>query len=193
MAVGRGGGTMTTNGILARKLAPVTPELESTALLYTRDLLVSTERLERRVQELERELAAARDARICRHAAELAELRAEAAKPPRIVYVERPEQDPNLIPLSPSCTFDVAARRLVTETARVRLGPVEARILLTLARRPRQVVPCADLLADVWPGRDVGWNTLRTKVSLVRGKLRQAGGVALLNVLGEGYQLVPVS
>jgi two-component system response regulator MprA len=87
--------------------------------------------------------------------------------------------------------LDAAAHAIVTADARVRLTPIEFRLLATLAARPGEVVRRTTLVAAGWPdGAIVHDNTLDAYVARIRRKLREARSrVAVTTVRGVGYTL----
>ena len=87
--------------------------------------------------------------------------------------------------------LDAAAHALVSGDVRVRLTPIEFRLLAVLAARPGEVVRRATLVAAGWPdGAIVHDNTLDAYVARVRRKLREADvPVGVTTARGVGYSL----
>jgi two-component system, OmpR family, response regulator len=87
--------------------------------------------------------------------------------------------------------LDAAAHALVSGDVRVRLTPIEFRLLAVLAARPGEVVRRATLVAAGWPdGAIVHDNTLDAYVARVRRKLREAEvRVGVTTARGVGYAL----
>ncbi len=87
--------------------------------------------------------------------------------------------------------LDAAAHALVSGDVRVRLTPIEFRLLAVLAARPGDVVRRATLVAAGWPdGAIVHDNTLDAYVARVRRKLREADvPVGVTTARGVGYSL----
>lgn len=88
-------------------------------------------------------------------------------------------------------TIDPATQRLEREggAAPLSLERSSFDLLLTLARRPGEVVGKDELLAAVWPGRVVSDNSLAQAVRKLRAALADADGSAVQLVRGFGYRL----
>jgi two-component system response regulator MprA len=87
--------------------------------------------------------------------------------------------------------LDPAAHALVTAEHRVRLTPLEFRLLALLAAHPGEVVRRRSLIAAGWPdGAIVHDNTLDAYVARIRRKLREAGvALGVTTARGVGYSL----
>jgi two-component system, OmpR family, response regulator len=87
--------------------------------------------------------------------------------------------------------LDASAHAIVNGDRRVRLTPLEFRLLATLAARPGDVVRRAALVAAGWPdGAIVHDNTLDAYLARIRRKLRDADAtVAITTARGIGYSL----
>lgn len=84
-------------------------------------------------------------------------------------------------------TVDKARRRVRAEGAEVHLTPIEFDLLLSLARRPGQVVSRQRLLAEVWDWADAsGTRTVDSHVKALRKKI---GAERIRTVHGVGYSL----
>lgn len=103
--------------------------------------------------------------------------------------VEQDEPDTPLELGSPEhpLTVDKARRRVRAEGAEVHLTPIEFDLLLSLARRPGQVVSRQRLLAEVWDWADAsGTRTVDSHVKALRKKI---GAERIRTVHGVGYSL----
>ena len=84
-------------------------------------------------------------------------------------------------------TVDRARRRVRADGAEVHLTPIEFDLLLSLARRPGQVVSRQSLLAEVWDWADAsGTRTVDSHVKALRKKI---GAERIRTVHGVGYSL----
>jgi DNA-binding response OmpR family regulator len=84
-------------------------------------------------------------------------------------------------------TVDKARRRVRAGGAEVHLTPIEFDLLLSLARRPGQVVSRQRLLAEVWDWADAsGTRTVDSHVKALRKKI---GAERIRTVHGVGYAL----
>jgi DNA-binding response OmpR family regulator len=84
-------------------------------------------------------------------------------------------------------TVDRAKRRVRADGAEVHLTPIEFDLLLSLARRPGQVVSRQRLLAEVWDWADAsGTRTVDSHVKALRKKI---GAGRIRTVHGVGYSL----
>ena len=84
-------------------------------------------------------------------------------------------------------TVDKARRRVRADGAEVHLTPIEFDLLLSLARRPGQVVSRQRLLAEVWDWADAsGTRTVDSHVKALRKKI---GAERIRTVHGVGYSL----
>ncbi|MBR7831342.1 response regulator transcription factor [Actinospica sp. MGRD01-02] len=84
-------------------------------------------------------------------------------------------------------TVDRARRRVRADGAEVHLTPIEFDLLLSLARRPGQVVSRQALLAEVWDWADAsGTRTVDSHVKALRKKI---GAERIRTVHGVGYAL----
>ena len=84
-------------------------------------------------------------------------------------------------------TVDRARRRVRADGAEVHLTPIEFDLLLSLARRPGQVVSRQALLAEVWDWADAsGTRTVDSHVKALRKKI---GAERIRTVHGVGYSL----
>ena len=84
-------------------------------------------------------------------------------------------------------TVDRARRRVRADGAEVHLTPIEFDLLLSLARRPGQVVSRQRLLAEVWDWADAsGTRTVDSHVKALRKKI---GAERIRTVHGVGYSL----
>lgn len=84
-----------------------------------------------------------------------------------------------------SITIDRARRVVRLGERRVVLGGRAFDLLATLCSRPGDFFSAEDLLAAVWPGRQVEPGNLRMQVNLLR---RQLGAQAVVNEPGRGYR-----
>jgi two-component system, OmpR family, response regulator len=87
--------------------------------------------------------------------------------------------------------LDPGTHAIVGDAAAIRLTPTEFRLLAKLAAEPDRVVRRRALVAAGWPdGAIVHDNTLDAYVARIRGKLREAGGTAVLETMrGVGYRI----
>jgi DNA-binding response OmpR family regulator len=84
-------------------------------------------------------------------------------------------------------TVDRARRRVRADGSEVHLTPIEFDLLLSLARRPGQVVSRQSLLAEVWDWADAsGTRTVDSHVKALRKKI---GAERIRTVHGVGYSL----
>jgi DNA-binding response OmpR family regulator len=84
-------------------------------------------------------------------------------------------------------SVDRARRRVRADGAEVHLTPIEFDLLLSLARRPGQVVSRQRLLAEVWDWADAsGTRTVDSHVKALRKKI---GAERIRTVHGVGYSL----
>jgi len=84
-------------------------------------------------------------------------------------------------------SVDRARRRVRADGAEVHLTPIEFDLLLSLARRPGQVVSRQALLAEVWDWADAsGTRTVDSHVKALRKKI---GAGRIRTVHGVGYSL----
>lgn len=84
-------------------------------------------------------------------------------------------------------SVDRARRRVRADGAEVHLTPIEFDLLLSLARRPGQVVSRQRLLAEVWDWADAsGTRTVDSHVKALRKKI---GAGRIRTVHGVGYAL----
>jgi DNA-binding response OmpR family regulator len=84
-------------------------------------------------------------------------------------------------------SVDRARRRVRADGAEVHLTPIEFDLLLSLARRPGQVVSRQSLLAEVWDWADAsGTRTVDSHVKALRKKI---GAERIRTVHGVGYAL----
>ena len=105
-------------------------------------------------------------------------MRSEELFEERFVCVMSPEH-----PLS----VDRARRRVRADGSEVHLTPIEFDLLLSLARRPGQVVSRQSLLAEVWDWADAsGTRTVDSHVKALRKKI---GAERIRTVHGVGYSL----
>ena len=117
-------------------------------------------------------------------------VRAQALKTNGVTAEE--DEDPAADPLelgSPGhpLTVDRAKRRVRADGAEVHLTPIEFDLLLSLARRPGQVVSRQRLLAEVWDWADAsGTRTVDSHVKALRKKI---GAERIRTVHGVGYSL----
>src|SRR6266852_2662424 len=92
--------------------------------------------------------------------------------------------------------LSTAERILEKEGVPVRLGSRALDILITLVKRPTEVVSKKELIARVWPDLVVDEGNLRYHVSALRKALGEgrSGGHYVTNVSGRGYCFVaPIS
>jgi len=89
--------------------------------------------------------------------------------------------------------IDIRTREARVCDQRVRLSQKEYELLVALTREPERVLTKAELLHDVWHYLATSrTRTLDSHASRLRRKLRDAGGVELVeNVWGVGYRLLP--
>jgi two-component system, OmpR family, response regulator len=94
-------------------------------------------------------------------------------------------------PAARGFALDAPAHAIVNGDRRVRLTPLEFRLLATLAARPGDVVRRAALVAAGWPdGAIVHDNTLDAYLARLRRKLREAdASVGITTARGIGYSL----
>ena len=84
-------------------------------------------------------------------------------------------------------SVDRARRRVRADGSEVHLTPIEFDLLLSLARRPGQVVSRQSLLAEVWDWADAsGTRTVDSHVKALRKKI---GAERIRTVHGVGYSL----
>lgn len=87
--------------------------------------------------------------------------------------------------------IDFAARRVTVEGQKVKLSPIEYRILECLSRNAGQIVTRRQLMISVWSMPTDDDQKLRVYLSHLRKKIRQKGGENLIvNEAGVGYMLV---
>ncbi|WP_203072085.1 ATP-binding protein [Falsiroseomonas ponticola] len=90
--------------------------------------------------------------------------------------------------------FRLSAERklLLREGEAVAIGHRALDLLVALVRRAGEVVPTAELIAEVWPDRHVSDASIRTQVSLLRKTLGEAASDQryVVNVAGRGYCFV---
>jgi DNA-binding response OmpR family regulator len=73
----------------------------------------------------------------------------------------------------------------------LQLTPFECRLLVTLARRPEQVVTREQLLCSIWGINTGRSRTLDSHATRLRCKLKDARAQGLIhNVWGVGYSLI---
>jgi TolB-like protein len=88
--------------------------------------------------------------------------------------------------------LDVERRVLFRDSAPVPLRSRGADILCVLAASPGKLVTKEDLMAEVWPGLNVGENTIQVHVSALRKALGEdvGGQRFIVTVPGRGYRFV---
>jgi two-component system phosphate regulon response regulator PhoB len=85
--------------------------------------------------------------------------------------------------------IDLPKHRVTVAGARIRLTPMQMRLLVHLAARRDEVVTRGDLLRDVWGYRaDLQTRTVDIHVQRLRDRLGPAG-VLISTVRGVGYRL----
>jgi DNA-binding response OmpR family regulator len=88
-------------------------------------------------------------------------------------------------------TLQLARREAVVGGRTVKLTPIEARLLGSLARRPNRPVPTAALLGEAWPDGDGDQTQLWVHIRSLRRKLEVDADNPryLVTLRGQGYML----
>jgi DNA-binding response OmpR family regulator len=102
-------------------------------------------------------------------------------------------------PLAPSeqvvvgdLLIDEDRRSVTTGPRSVDLTPTQFRLLVTLARRPDQIVTLERLMDHIWKvPNDPDGTLIANQIGRLRSKLREAGvsSPSIVNILGIGYRL----
>ena len=104
--------------------------------------------------------------------------------------------DAYIVALSGPVEVDLLSRSIVAEPVRVRLRPLELRLLTFLASHPNETFSRSDLLSRVWgPDCGAGPRTVDVHVLWLRRKLSQLPDHErwLVTVRGIGYRWQPTN
>jgi predicted ATPase/DNA-binding winged helix-turn-helix (wHTH) protein len=99
------------------------------------------------------------------------------------------EQGGNLVYESGHWQIDLGRRKLLASGAMVPIGARAFEIVEVLVRSANELVTKNDIMDRIWPGAEVGENTLQVHISAIRKALGQDRAM-LKTAAGRGYRLL---